>query len=177
MLKVSVRKGVYISTGGTVATATVVCIVVDVLITWGICSAVNLGVSTAVTLTAVASTELTLASWNTNLAALKKRGEGAIAQVEAMLEEQDVMEMYLRKEEKILVRWGIMIDIVKEKVTNKERLFLRAPVVIQRMYLKSLDDLRRAAQDYLDQKDLFAVDETYLNHLLDKNGVNKRRRR
>ena len=128
-------------------------------------------------MTAVASTELTLASWNTNLAALKKRGEGAIAQVEAMLEEQDVMEMYLRKEEKILVRWGIMIDIVKEKVTNKERLFLRAPVVIQRMYLKSLDDLRRAAQDYLDQRDLFAVDETYLDSLLDKNGENKRRRR
>ena len=53
---------------------------------------------------------------------------------------------------------------------------MRAPVVIQRMYLKSLDDLRRAAQDYLDQKDLFAVDETYLNHLLDKNEEKKRRR-
>ena len=43
--------------------------------------------------------------------------------------------------------------------------------------LKSLDDLRRAAQDYLDQRDLFAVDETYLDSLLDKNGENKRRRR
>ena len=154
-----------------------VCIVVDVLLTKGVCSAVAVGAGAVIMSGEAVAIELTVASWNTNLAALKKRGEGAIAQVEAMLEEQDVMEMYLRKEEKILVRWGIMIDIVKEQVTNQERLFLRAPVVIQQMYLKSLDDLRRAAQDYLDQRDLFAVDETYLDSLLDKNGENKRRRR
>jgi hypothetical protein len=140
------RAGVYSGAG----VSTTICIVADVLGALGICS----GINAAVVATSAISLEAALANMRANLQLLQQEGEVAIKDVQQLMVAQDEVEEYLYKEEQILVFWVVALDGVERKVANVDRLFLRALPVIRDRYILSLDELARAAQEYLDQGEL-----------------------
>merc|ERR1711971_286897 len=66
----------------------------------------------------------------------------------------DEVEEYLYNEEQTLVFWAAALQLVERKVEDTDRLFLKAPRIVKQRYLNSLDELHRAAQNYLDQEEL-----------------------
>ena len=144
--QVYARSGVYTSAG----ISTTACIVADILGAMGFCSLINAAAVTGSTITL----EVALANMRANLETLKKDGELAIADVQVLMTTQDEVEEYLYKEEQTLVFWAAALQLVERKVANTDRLFLKAPRVVKQRYINSLDELHRAAQNYLDQEKL-----------------------
>ena len=140
------RAGVY-STAGVSTTA---CIVADILGALGICSLINGAVvaGSAITL------EVSLANLRASLSMLQKDGEEALEDVQFLMVSQDEIEAYLYKEEEILVYWVAALDVVERRLSSPDRLFLQTLPVVRERYLSSLDELTKAAQDYLDQEEL-----------------------
>ena len=130
--------------------STTACIVADILGAMGFCSLINAAAVTGSTITL----EVALANMRANLETLKKDGEMAIADVQELMATQDEVEEYLYKEEQTLVFWAAALQLVERKVANSDRLFLKAPRVVKQRYINSLDELHRAAQNYLDQEEL-----------------------
>jgi len=144
--QVYARSGVYTSAG----ISTTACIVADILGAMGFCSLINAAAVTGSTITL----EVALANMRANLETLKKDGEMAIADVQELMATQDEVEEYLYKEEQTLVFWAAALQLVERKVANTDRLFLKAPRIVKQRYINSLDELHRAAQNYLDQEEL-----------------------
>ena len=130
--------------------STTACIVADILGAMGFCSLINAAAVTGSTITL----EVALANMRANLETLKKDGELAIVDVQELMTTQDEVEEYLYKEEQTLVFWAAALQLVERKVANTDRLFLKAPRVVKQRYINSLDELHRAAQNYLDQEEL-----------------------
>merc|ERR1712130_1061711 len=144
--QVYARSGVYTSAG----ISTTVCIVADILGAMGFCSLINAAAVTGSTITL----EVALANMRANLETLKKDGELAISDVQELMATQDEVEEYLYNEEQTLVFWATALQLVERKVENTDRLFLKAPKIVKQRYLNSLDELQKAAQNYLDQEEL-----------------------
>merc|ERR1712223_1672508 len=144
--QVYARSGVCTSAG----ISTTACIVADILGSMGFCSLINAAAVTGSTITL----EVALANMRANLETLKKDGELAIADVQVLMATQDEVEGYLYKEEQTLVFWAAALQLVERKVANTDRLFLKAPRIVKQRYINSLDELHRAAQNYLDQEEL-----------------------
>merc|ERR1712061_305764 len=144
--QVYARSGVYTSAG----ISTTACIVADILGAMGFCSLINAAAVTGSTITL----EVALANMRANLETLKKDGELAIADVQELMATQDEVGGDLYKEEQTLVFWAAALQLVERKVANTDRLFLKAPRVVKQRYINSLDELHRAAQNYLDQEEL-----------------------
>ena len=89
-----------------------------------------------------------------HLETLKKDGELAISDVQELMATQDEVEEYLYNEEQTLVFWAAALQLLERKVEDTDRLFLKAPRIVKERYLNSLDELQRAAQNYLDQEEL-----------------------
>jgi len=144
--QVYARSGVYTSAG----ISTTACIVADILGAMGFCSLINAAAVTGSTITL----EVALANMRANLETLKNDGELAISDVQELMATQDEVEEYLYNEEQTLVFWAAALQLVERKVEDTDRLFLKAPKIVKQRYLNSLDELHRAAQNYLDQEDL-----------------------
>merc|ERR1711936_438337 len=144
--QVYARSGVYTSAG----ISTTACIVADILGAMGFCSLINAAAVTGSTITL----EVALANMRANLETLKKDGELAISDVQELMATQDEVEEYLFNEEQTLVFWAAALQLVERKVENTDRLFLKAPKIVKERYLNSLDELQKAAQNYLDQEEL-----------------------
>merc|ERR1712130_975629 len=99
-------------------------------------------------------TVFAVANMRANLETLKKDGELAISDVQELMATQDEVEEYLYNEEQTLVFWATALQLVERKVENTDRLFLKAPKIVKQRYLNSLDELQKAAQNYLDQEEL-----------------------
>merc|ERR1712013_418788 len=138
--QVYARSGVYTSAG----------ISADILGAMGFCSLINAAAVTGSTITL----EVALANMRANLETLRQDGELAIADVQVLMATQDEVEEYLYKEEQTLVFWAAALQLVERKVANTDRLFLKAPRIVKQRYINSLDELHRAAQNYLDQGEL-----------------------
>jgi hypothetical protein len=144
--QVYARSGVYTSAG----ISTTACIVADILGAMGFCSLINAAAVTGSTITL----EVALANMRANLETLKKDGELAISDVQELMATQDEVEEYLYNEEQTLVFWAAALQLLERKVEDTDRLFLKAPRIVKERYLNSLDELQRAAQNYLDQEEL-----------------------
>jgi len=144
--QVYARSGVYTSAG----ISTTACIVADILGAMGFCSFINAAAVTGSTITL----EVALANMRANLETLKKDGELAISDVQELMATQDEVEEYLYKEEQTLVFWAAALQVMERKVEDTDRLFLKAPKIVKQRYLNSLDELHKAAQNYLDQEEL-----------------------
>jgi hypothetical protein len=144
--QVYARSGVYTSAG----ISTTACIVADILGAMGFCSLINAAAVTGSTITL----EVALANMRANLETLKRDGELAISDVQELMATQDEVEEYLYNEEQTLVFWAAALQLVERKVKDTDRLFLKAPKIVKERYLNSLDELHRAAQNYLDQEEL-----------------------
>jgi len=144
--QVYARSGVYTSAG----ISTTACIVADILGAMGFCSLINAAAVTGSTITL----EVALANMRANLETLKKDGELAISDVQELMATQDEVEEYLYNEEQTLVFWAAALQVMERKVEDTDRLFLKAPKIVKQRYLNSLDELHRAAQNYLDQEEL-----------------------
>jgi len=144
--QVYARSGVYTSAG----ISTTACIVADILGSMGFCSLINAAAVTGSTITL----EVALANMRANLETLKRDGELAISDVQELMVTQDEVEEYLYNEEQTLVFWAAALQLVARKVEDTDRLFLKAPRIVKQRYLNSLDELHKAAQNYLDQEEL-----------------------
>jgi len=144
--QVYARSGVYTSAG----ISTTACIVADILGAMGFCSLINAAAVTGSTITL----EVALANMRANLETLKKDGELAISDVQELMATQDEVEEYLYNEEQTLVFWAAALQLLERKVEDTDRLFLKAPRIVKERYLNSLDELQRAAKNYLDQEEL-----------------------
>merc|ERR1712080_39339 len=145
-LSSNARAGVYTTAGVT----TTACTVADVLGALGICSAINL----AVTATSAITLEVALAEMRANLEILHNDGNRVIKDVQELMVNQDSVEDYLDEEEEVLVFWVRALETVERKIQNPDRLFFQTLPVLRERYLASLDNLGKAAQEYLDQQEL-----------------------
>ena len=116
----------------------------------GFCSLINAAAVTGSTITL----EVALANMRANLETLKRDGELAISDVQELMVTQEEVEEYLYNEEQTLVFWAAALQLVARKVEDTDRLFLKAPRIVKQRYLNSLDELHKAAQNYLDQEEL-----------------------
>ena len=133
---------------GGAATSTTVCIIVDFSGGMGVCSIINGVVVGASALTAAG----VLIDMRQQLEVLQGKGETAINLVATMITAHADVEKYLVKEEKSLIDWKRAMDAVERKVSDKKRLtfILQGSKISQKLYLKSLRELRTAAQNYIE---------------------------
>ena len=124
------------------------CIIVDFSGGMGVCSIINGVVVGASALTAAG----VLIDMRQQLEVLQGKGETAINLVATMITAHADVEKYLVKEEKSLIDWKRAMDAVERKVSDKKRLtfILQGSKISQKLYLKSLRELRTAAQNYID---------------------------
>ena len=133
---------------GGAATSTTVCIIVDFSGGMGVCSIINGVVVGASALTAAG----VLIDMRQQLEVLQGKGETAINLGATMITAHADVEKYLVKEEKSLSDWKRAMDAVERKVSDKKRLtfILQGSKISQKLYLKSLRELRTAAQNYIE---------------------------
>lgn len=127
------------------------CIVLDALmITWGLCGAINAGVCIPL----VATLELAAYGEGSNYDILLERADRAYKVAAKIHDEQKAIEEYLKKEVFTLGRLDAALTSAKYSLDLSETMFMNNFPTQRKRYIDSLDQLDAAAQAYLDQAEL-----------------------
>jgi len=132
------------------ATSTTVCIFVDIFMTFGACSAINAGTCGGI----IASMESTIAAVKANLQALEGRAEQAHSLVNDLLDDQKKLMTYFVEEKDYLARLDSRLTSANSNLKRSKVLFFKNIPTLRKRYIQSLDNLKKAAQDYLSQPEL-----------------------
>jgi len=135
---------------GSCATSTIVCIFVDVLGTYGACSAINAGTCANL----IGTMEAAIAVVKANLEYFNGQASKALETVEGVLRDQKLLLDYFIKEKNTLDGLDAALSQTKQNVDRSKDLFFINIPSLRSHYLASLDKLKQAAQDYLDQPEL-----------------------
>jgi Asp-tRNA(Asn)/Glu-tRNA(Gln) amidotransferase C subunit len=131
-------------------TSTTVCMFVDIFATWGLCSAIN-GATCA---SLIASTEAVIAAVRNSLVALEGRAEQAHTTITELQEDQRRLMTYFVSEKEFLGRLDAKLTSANTNLDRSRRVFYINLPTLRNRYIQSLDNLKKAAQDYLNQPEL-----------------------
>jgi len=132
------------------AFSTPICIAVDALGLVGICSAINLGVCG----TMIAAMETSIAVTDPYYETLLERADRAFTIASEVLENQTLLEEYLRKETYTLGEWSATLSGAKSNLNLSKTVFKTNIPTLRKRYIEALEDLEKGAQKYLDQEEL-----------------------
>jgi hypothetical protein len=131
-------------------TSTTICIYVDIFATWGVCSAINAGTCLGL----IGSMETAIALVKDNLEYLTSQASKAQDTVSEVLEEQKTLLEYFITEKNTLDGLDASLSATDQNVDRSEDLFFTNIPSLRSHYLASLDRLKEAAKDYLEQPEL-----------------------
>lgn len=135
---------------GTCATSTTVCIFVDIFGAFGACSAINAGTCLGL----IGSMETAIAVFKGRLEYFNGQASKAQETVREVLQDQKLLLDYFIKEKNTLDGLDVALSATEQNVDRSKDLFFINIPSLRSHYLASLDKLKQAAQDYLDQPEL-----------------------
>jgi len=140
------RAAIYTSCGGSTA----YCIIFDIFLTFGACSAINAGVCGGM----IATMEVAIAAEDPYYEELLARSNRAHTIAKGIYEEQKSLEEYLTKETSSLGRLDATLRTTNNNLKLSETIFKKNIPHLRKNYIAVLDNLENACQKYLDQEEL-----------------------